>query len=106
MPQQLLSDENKAARREEMRTHAFGQNYHPTIVDRFGTWLSARQIRKFTGSLNRKTVGDFGCGYDATFIRTVLAELERAVLIDFALAGDLKKESKVHAIEGVLPEVL
>ena len=76
------------------------------MVDRFGVWLSARQIRKYAGSLHHKAVGDFGCGYHATFVRTILPELERAVLVDSALAGDLKKEPKVTAIEGILPEVL
>ncbi len=106
MPQQLLSDENKAERREGMRTRAFGQDYRPTIVDRFGVWLSARQIQKCAGSMERKAVGDFGCGYNAVFIRTILEEVERAVLIDSAVADDLKKEPKVTAIEGILPEVL
>ena len=106
MPQQLLSGENKSERREGMRTRAFGQDYHPTIVDRFGVWLSARQIRKYAGSLRHKAVGDFGCGYDATFVRTALTELKRAVLIDSALADDLKREPRITAIEGMLPEVL
>lgn len=106
MPQPLLSDANKVERREGLRTRAFGENYHPTIVDRFGIWLSARQIRKFTGSLHRKAVGDFGCGFDATFVRTVLVELERTVLIDSAVAANLKNDPKVQAIEGILPEAL
>jgi len=106
MPQQLLSDANSAELRDGKRRRAFGQNYHPTMVDRFGVWLSARQIRRRAGSLSHKTLGDFGCGYHATFVRTVLAELEHAVLIDSALAKDLKDEPKVTAIEGNLPEVL
>jgi len=106
MPQQLSSGENSAERREGLRSRAFGQNYRPTPVDRFGVWLSARQIRKYAGSLRGKTLGDFGCGYDATFVRTVLPEVQRVVLIDSALAKDLKDEPKVRAIEGVLPEAL
>jgi SAM-dependent methyltransferase len=106
MPQQLLSAESKAEPREGVRTRAFGQNYRPTIVDRFGVWLSARQIRKCVGSMERKAIGDFGCGYHATFVRTVLAEVERAVLIDSSFANDLKNDPKITAIEGKLPEVL
>jgi len=49
--------------REGMRDQAYGQNYSPTFVDRFGVWLSARQIRRYTGSLAGKRLGDFGCGY-------------------------------------------
>ena len=76
------------------------------MVDRFGVWLSARQIRKCVGSFHRKAVGDFGCGYHATFVRSVLPELERAVLIDSSIADDLKAKHNVMAIEGAIPEVL
>lgn len=88
------------------RTHAFGQDYQPTIVDRFGVWLSARQIRRYTGSFAGKRLGDFGCGYHASFVRGVLSELERAVLVDVALADDLKRDPIVTAIEGTLPDAL
>jgi SAM-dependent methyltransferase len=92
--------------REGDRQRAFGQNYKPTAVDRFGVWLSARQIRRYVGSLAGKRVGDFGCGYHATFIRTVLSEIDRAVLVDSAISPDLKEQSKVTGIEGVLPSAL
>jgi SAM-dependent methyltransferase len=101
-----MSDANRTGLREGMRERAFGQNYQPTLVDRFGVWLSARMIRTYAGSLAQKQIGDFGCGYHATFIRSVLPELSRAVLIDSALASDLKAQPKVTAIEGTLPGVL
>jgi SAM-dependent methyltransferase len=88
------------------RTHAFGQDYRPTFVDRFGVWLSARQVRRFAGSFAGKRVGDFGCGYNATFVRSVLPQLEQAVLVDVALADDLKRSPKIVAIEGTLPRAL
>jgi SAM-dependent methyltransferase len=91
---------------ENRRERAFGQDYNPTFVDRCGVWLSARQIRRHAGSLAGKRLGDFGCGYHATFVRTVLVELEAAVLVDAALAADLKNQPKVTTIEGVLPSVL
>jgi SAM-dependent methyltransferase len=84
---------------------AFGQNYNLTVVDRFGIWLSARQIRKYA-SFPGKSVGDFGCGYHATFIRTVLSEIDHAFLVDSAIAPDLKAEARITAIEGTLPAVL
>jgi SAM-dependent methyltransferase len=92
--------------REGMRERAYGQDYHPTVVDRFGVWLSARQIRRYAGSLAGKCLGDFGCGYHATFVRTVLPQLKRAVLVDSALAVDLKGQANVVAIEGILPDAL
>lgn len=51
-------------------------------------------------------MGDFGCGYQAAFVRSILPVLEKAVLVDVALAGDLKSHPKVNAIEGKLPEAL
>lgn len=91
---------------EGARQGAYGQDHQLTFVDRFGVWLSARQIRRYAGSLQGKELGDFGCGYQAGFIREVLTELSRAVAVDLALAPDLKSNSKVNAIEGTLPGVL
>lgn len=88
------------------RTESFGQGYQPTLVDRFGVWLSARQIRRFVPSFTGKAVADLGCGHEAAFTRTVLAEVERAVLVDVAIAPDLKAHPKVQAVEGGLPESL
>src|SRR5262245_21195620 len=97
---------SSAAEAVGMRTRAYGQGYQPTIVDRFGTWLSARQIRRWAGPLAHKALGDFGCGYHATISRTMLPELERAVLVDSALDPGLRTDAKVTAIEGLLPDVL
>lgn len=101
-----MSNENRAVAREGARERAYGQDYEPTVVDRFGVWLSARQIRRYAGSMTGKDLGDFGCGYQAAFVRTVLPELGRALLVDSALATDLKAHPKVAAIEGILPLVL
>jgi SAM-dependent methyltransferase len=59
-------------------------------------------VRSFAG----KSVGDFGCGYEARFVRSVLHEIERAVLVDVALAPDLKAHERITVIEGVLPNAL
>ena len=101
-----MSAAGRMQMREGMRDQAYGQNYSPTFVDRFGVWLSARQIRRYTGSLAGKRLGDFGCGYHASFVRSVLPELEEAVLVDSALAPDLKKQARIRAVEGILPAVL
>lgn len=88
------------------RQEAFLQNARGTPVDRFGVWLSGRSIRKHVRSFTGKRIGDFGCGYQAAFTRTILGEVERAVLVDVALADDLKSHQRVQAIEGLLPESL
>jgi SAM-dependent methyltransferase len=88
------------------RQKAYFQEGTPTIVDRFGVWLSARQIRRYAYPLAGARVGDFGCGYKASFARTALDEVAGAVLVDVALADDLKSHPRVRAIEGELPGAL
>jgi SAM-dependent methyltransferase len=92
--------------REGARERSFGQDYKASVVDRFGVWLSARQIRRYVGSLAGKQLGDFGCGYHAAFVRKVLPELDQAVAVDFSLSPNLRCLPNVMAIEGVLPGVL
>ncbi len=89
-----------------MRTESFAQSYAPSPVDRFGVWLSARQIRRWIPRFSGKRAGDFGCGFHAAFSRTVLNEVESMVLADVALAPDLKSHPKVRTIEGALPGTL
>ncbi len=91
------------AQASEGRTTSFGQGYALTPVDRLGVWLSARALSRHVPTFAGKAVGDFGCGYDARFVRSILGEVERAVLVDLALAPDLKAERRVTAIEGTLP---
>ncbi len=101
-----MSSEGNALPVEGNRARSFGQDYRPTLVDRFGVWLSARQIRRYAGPLTGKRLGDFGCGYHAAFVRSALDELAAAVAVDIRLAGDLKAHPKVTGIEGVLPAAL
>ena len=91
---------------KEVRTEAFLQSSKATVVDRFGVWLSSRSIRRFVPSFAGKRLGDFGCGFQAAFARTVLGEVAEAVLVDVALADDLKNVPRVRAIEGPLPSAL
>jgi SAM-dependent methyltransferase len=88
------------------RTASFGQNHKQTWVDHFGVWLSGRQIRRFVPSFQGKVVADLGCGHDASFSRTIVDKVERLVLVDVALAPDLKTLPKIQAIEGGLPGAL
>lgn len=59
-------------------------------------------MRSFAGL----SIGDFGCGYEASFVRTVLDKIDGAVLVDVTLASDLKSLAKVRAIEGSLPDAM
>jgi len=87
----------------ETRDTSFGEGYAPTPVDRFGVWLSARQIRRHVaGGFVGKRVADLGCGFHATFARTIVGEVGRLVLADVSLAPDLKADPRVTAHEGDL----
>ena len=91
--------------RAPTRDAAFGEGYRLTAVDRFGIWLSSRQIRRHA-SFADKRVADFGCGYHAPFVRSILQQAAHVTLVDVSLAPDLKGHSKIAAIEGGLPESL
>jgi SAM-dependent methyltransferase len=88
------------------RATSFGEISDPSLVDRFGVWLSKRQIQHTVGSLGGKDVADIGCGYQATTMRRYVDSVRSAVLVDLSLADDLKVHPKVTAVEGDLPGVL
>jgi SAM-dependent methyltransferase len=89
-----------------VRAESFGQSHDLSVVDRFGIWLSYRQIEKHTGSLRGKAIGDFGCGYRAHLSSSALGEVAKAYLVDVALSPELKASPRVVALEGMLPEAL
>jgi 2-polyprenyl-3-methyl-5-hydroxy-6-metoxy-1,4-benzoquinol methylase len=88
------------------RRTAYEQDRSPTVVDRFGVWLSSRQIRRFVPSLRELRLADIGCGYYARLSAPHLTKVREAVLVDVALAPELKKRPNVRAIEGCLPAAL
>ena len=100
------NDERSDSAPSPLRDASFGQKHTPTLVDRFGVWLSARQIRRFVPSIAGLDIADLGCGYQASFARSVLDEVASATLVDVALADDLKKHPKVRAFEGELQQTL
>ncbi|HMD47212.1 MAG TPA: methyltransferase domain-containing protein [Acidimicrobiales bacterium] len=88
------------------RTQAYGQSGGLTPVDRFGTWLSMRSLRRATGGGPARRLGDFGCGYEARTTRQLLGSTTHAVVVDVALSPDLKADERITAIEGRLPASL
>jgi 2-polyprenyl-3-methyl-5-hydroxy-6-metoxy-1,4-benzoquinol methylase len=101
-----MSSQRPTHSTEPVRKEAFGETWSLTPVDRFGIWLSGRQIRRAIGDFRGLRVADVGCGYQARFMRTVLDEVRFALLVDVSLAPDLKAHAKVQTLEGALPEVL
>jgi SAM-dependent methyltransferase len=88
------------------RSGSFGQSLRLSPVDRFGVWLSKRQIKRTVGDLTGRDVADLGCGYQATTMRRYLPVVRSATLLDLSLAPDLLRAPKVTAIEGELPSGL
>lgn len=90
----------------EVRSTSFGQTKKLSVVDRFGVFLSKRQIRRTVGDLTGRDVADFGCGYEATTMRRYLTVVGSATVVDLSLAPDLMSAPGVTAIEGELPGAL
>ncbi len=92
---------------EPVRKEAFGSSPRKlTVVDRFGIWLSGHEIRRTIGNFNQLRIADIGCGYHATFARSILDKVRSAVLVDITLSPALKTDPKIRALEGYLPHVL
>lgn len=85
---------------------AFGRSRDLVLFDKVGRWAAGRKVQRYVGPLGGKRVGDFGCGFDAAFMREHLHEVAHATLVDFQVAADLKELPRVTAIEGTMPEAL
>jgi 2-polyprenyl-3-methyl-5-hydroxy-6-metoxy-1,4-benzoquinol methylase len=95
-----------AAPPKQVRDRSYGEGRRLSVVDQAGVWLSARQVRRAVPDFRGKRVGDFGCGYEASFARSILEDAKSVVLVDVSLSPDLGTHPKVSAIEGVLPDAL
>src|SRR5260370_959471 len=87
----------------QTRSQSFGEGHRLTLVDRFGIWLSRRQIRRWVPDLSGKVIGDFGCGYQARLARSVLVPVAKAFLADVSLAADPAAEARARAPPGPEP---
>ncbi|MDP9152103.1 MAG: methyltransferase domain-containing protein [Myxococcota bacterium] len=92
--------------RGSLRTKSWGQQSDFSVMDRFGMWLSERQIRKRVGGFRGKRIADIGCGYHAVFVKQILHEVAHATVLDLVLSEELKSESNLTAFEGPLPDTL
>jgi SAM-dependent methyltransferase len=88
------------------RQKSYGQAGDTTALDRLGVWLSGRAVRREVGSFTGIAIGDFGCGYHASLIRSVVGQVHSATLADVAIAKDLVQLPNVTVIEGELPGTL
>ena len=88
------------------RSSSFGQNYEQSIVDRLGIWLSTRRIVRLTKSSRARSVGDFGCGYNAELARQIRPLVDKVVLADVSLNQELLDSAEYDTHVGILPGVL
>jgi 2-polyprenyl-3-methyl-5-hydroxy-6-metoxy-1,4-benzoquinol methylase len=86
------------------RTASYGQDDEGRL-SRLGRWNMRRSVRHRVGALEGVRLGDFGCGYEARFVRDVLTDVASATVIDVALDPALREEPKVTGLEGELPGV-
>ncbi len=97
---------SSAADAGTIRATAFGQLRPLSLVDRFGIWLSGRQIQNHAPEWQGKRIADIGCGYYAAFARSLLDFVHSATLVDVSIAPELCSHPKVSVREGVVPTVL
>ena len=90
----------------EVRTESFGQGRKLSLVDRFGVWLSARSVNKFVGDVEGLDFADIGCGFEATYTKSVIEDVRTVTLVDISLSDKWDGIGKVNAIRGPLPTAL
>jgi len=100
-----MAMESSSNAEHNARRGAYGQHREPSRVDRFGVWLSSVAVRR-NASFAGTRLGDFGCGFDASLVRSQLDAVRSALLVDLAVADDLTRHPKVTVIEGSIPDVL
>ena len=88
------------------RSTAFGQEGKLTLVDRFGVWLSLRQLRKWMPPGPDLRVCDVGAGFHARLSWSLAAQGARVTAVDVALSPATHAHSKLQALEGRLPGIL
>lgn len=87
------------------RDSSFGRS-GTSVVDRFGVWLSDRQVRRQVTSFAGLRVADLGCGFRAAILTRLLEDVASATVVDVDLADELIAHPKVTAIRGLLPEAV
>lgn len=89
-----------------MRETSFGQDWQPTLVDRFGVWLSARRLEAVLKPIEGARLLDIGSGFHAVIARRFMGRVSAITVIDLSLSDAVKADSQIKAIEGPLPEAL
>ncbi|NQW09983.1 MAG: class I SAM-dependent methyltransferase [Alphaproteobacteria bacterium] len=88
------------------RDTSFGQDRPPTIVDRFGIWLSARCLEAALRPVDSTRLLDIGAGFHAATARRFVGRAASVAVIDLSLSDAVKADPTIETIEGRLPETL
>lgn len=91
-----------------MRTKSYGESTPPTIVDKFGIWLSERMVRKYFNALKKPDSAflDLGCGYRGRLLREFSAKVHSAAGVDVKVCEEIKSLANVKIYEGSIEETL
>jgi SAM-dependent methyltransferase len=100
-PEDRVSD-----RHPLVRASSFGQDEYPTLRAWIRDQVLIRSLLRSGRPYAGKRLVDVGCGFRASLSRTLLDELSSAILVDVAIAPDLKAHTRVTTVEGVLPDAL
>src|SRR5262249_42475015 len=99
-------EERARAAKASDRASSFGQNEYPTLRAWVRDRVLIRSLLRSGRPYEGKRLLDVGCGYRAALSRRLLDELSSVVLVDVAIAPELKAHPRVTTIEGALPDVL
>ena len=75
-------------------------------IDRLGTWLSQRAIRRHLPKRGDLEVLELGCGYRAAQLMALGPRLKRGIGVDFQIAPELKTLERFTFHEGTIEEAL
>ena len=87
------------------RVKSYGES-DLTLVDRFGVYLSRRQILSNLPARSRLVVLDLGCGYHAAHLRALYPYLASGVGIDVRISDDCKRIPQLEFIEATIGSAL
>ncbi|MCL5960811.1 MAG: class I SAM-dependent methyltransferase [Chloroflexi bacterium] len=77
-----------------------------TIVDRFGIYLSRREILRNLPGHTQLSALDLGCGYHATHLRAIYSSLSSGVGIDVRVSDECKRIPRLKFLEGDIESLL
>jgi len=83
-----------------MRTGSYGENHRLTLVDRFGVYLSSRNIVSLVRKNKPKRIIDIGCGYNAVVLGRLKSLSQDLTGIDVKINPEVEGIRKIEKIIG------